>query len=446
MPTVLLQKELILLHFRLTVHVSYHRVMAFLKRLGICALTSSAPITAGLLFLTAEVYRARPNLLVMLTSEERLVAHGTFRDGKEQYDDDDGEDSTASHQLGNFEASKREPSFAVSGTPAMWETSLLRNHFHPSVRSFSTSVLEAPHLINFAGDPTTEFSLSAFLNRFAYKNPKKQHSEKMRRPQPIAEEPLNAASFLKSSLSEVAPDKIFFHKFFGEKAKLLAEGKSRDRSKRKKHDGDDEGDESDGDDDGVDFDEKAIDKYATKLAEDMLRDNEDDADIDDDFSDFDDDVEDKEDFSIGSASDEDESDGEEDFNGSETLKGGKEDAYDSEGDSEIDSLFSEEEEDDLALAFSEGGPTSKNGAKSKNTRGKRKSEEMSDFASAEDYEETMEQIVDRFSNGFDRPNDRVPISDVATTGEENKKRKNSKFVPVVGQKIKNPKSKKMKAK
>lgn len=415
--------------------------MAFLKRLGICALTSSAPITAGLLFLTAEVYRARPNLLIMLTSEERLVAHGTFRDGKEQYDDEDGEDSTASHQLGNFEASKREPSFAVSGTPAMWETSLLRNHFHPSVRSFSTSVLEAPHLINFAGDPTTEFSLSAFLNRFAYKNPKKQHSEKMRRPQPIAEEPLNAASFLKSSLSEVAPDKIFFHKFFGEKAKLLAEGKSRDRSKRKKHDGDDEGDESDGDDDGVDFDEKAIDKYATKLAEDMLRDNEDDADIDDDFSDFDDDVEDKEDFSIGSASDEDESDAS-DFNGSETLKGGKEDAYDSE----VDSLFSEEEEDDLALAFAEGGPTLKNGAKVKNARGKRNSMETSDFASADDYEETMEQIVDRFSNGFDRPNERVPIGDVAITWGENKKRKNSKFVPVVGQKIKNPSSKKMKAK
>jgi hypothetical protein len=51
------------------------------------------------------------------------------------------------------------------------------------VKSFSQSILETPHLITFAGDPTTEFSLTAFLNRFAYKNPKKQHSEKIRRPQ-----------------------------------------------------------------------------------------------------------------------------------------------------------------------------------------------------------------------------------------------------------------------
>ena len=415
--------------------------MAFLKRLGICALTSSAPITAGLLFLMAEVYRARPNLLVMLTSEERLVAHGSFRDGKEQYDDDDGEDGTASHQLGNFEASKREPSFAVSGTPAMWETSLLRNHFHPSVRSFSTSVLEAPHLISFAGDPTTEFSLNAFLNRFAYKNPKKQHSEKMRRPQPIAEEPLNTVSFLKSSLSEVAPDKIFFHKFFGEKAKLLAEGKSRDRSKRKKHDGDDEGDESDGDDDEVDFDEKAIDKYATKLAEDMLRDNEDLADIDDDFSDFGEDADDAEDFNMDSASDEDELDAV-DFEDSEMPKGRKEDS----DESEIDSLVSDDDEDDLALAFSEGGPTSRKVSKVKKAKGKRNATDMSDFASADDYEDTMEQIVDRFSNGFDRPNETLPIGDTAITGNRLKKRKDREVVSVVSHKSKNLLSKKLKAK
>ena len=415
--------------------------MAFLKRLGICSLTSSAPITAGLLFLMAEVYRARPNLLVMLTSEERLVAHGAFRDGKEQYDDDDGEDGTACHQLGNFEASKREPSFAVSGTPAMWETSLLRNHFHPSVRSFSTSVLEAPHLISFAGDPTTEFSLNAFLNRFAYKNPKKQHSEKMRRPQPIAEEPLNTASFLKSSLAEVAPDKIFFHKFFGEKAKLLAEGKSRDRSKRKKHDGDDEGDESDGDDDEVDFDEKAIDKYATKLAEDMLRDNEDLADIDDDFSDFGEDVEDEEDFNMDSASDEDDSDAM-NFDDSETPEGRQEDVDESEASSPV----SEEDEDDLALAFSEGGPTARKGFKVRATKGKRNTMDMSDFASADDYEDTMEQIVDRFSNGYDRPNETRPIGDVAMRGQRIKKRKNCEVIPVVSDKSKNLLSKKLKAK
>jgi hypothetical protein len=86
--------------------------MAFLKRLGICALQSSPPIAAGLLFLLSEVYRARPNLLNMLTSEEHLVAHSFKKEGKSKDDNEEQEDGMLSHALGNFEASKREPAFA----------------------------------------------------------------------------------------------------------------------------------------------------------------------------------------------------------------------------------------------------------------------------------------------------------------------------------------------
>jgi ribosome biogenesis protein MAK21 len=428
------------------------RVMAFLKRLGICALQSSAPIAAGLLFLISEVYRARPNLLVMMTCGETLVPHKVHRESKpkgkqgDNDNDEEGEDDSSNHQLGNFEASKREPAFAVTGTPALWEASLLRNHFHPSVRSFSSSVLEAPHCITFAGDPTTEFSLSAFLNRFAYKNPKKQHSDKIRRPQAIGEEPLNTTSFLRSSLADIAPDKIFFHKFFGEKEKLRMEGKSRDRSKRKQLDSDDEGDnESVGSDDEVNFDEKAIDKFATKLAEDMMRDNDDLVDIDDDFSDSGDsegdsvgDSDGGEDFDMGGSDEESES-GAVDFEDfkkekskKDAAKGGKaktkadksKDEYeltaygDDDEDEDADGMDSmasdveddsdmgsdigddDEEEDDLALAFSDEMPSSRkqqdlNGKKK--GKGKKPAGDMSDFASADDYEDAMEEIVGRYS-------------------------------------------------
>lgn len=437
------------------------RVMAFLKRLGICALQSSAPIAAGLLFLISEVYRARPNLLVMMTCGETLVPHTVHiegkpkgkpkgKQGKNEHDEEcggEGEDDSSNHQLGNFEASKREPAFAVTGTPALWEASLLRNHFHPSVRSFSSSVLEAPHCITFAGDPTTEFSLSAFLNRFAYKNPKKQHSDKIRRPQALGEEPLNTTSFLRSSLADIAPDKIFFHKFFGEKEKLRIEGKSRDRSKRKQLDSDDEGDnESVGSDEEVNFDEKAIDKFATKLAEDMMRDNDDLADIDDDFSDSEgdsggDSVGDSdggEDFDMGGSDEESESGAVdfEDFKKERSKKDAekgmkakskgnksKEDykltAYGDDDDvDEMDSMVSDadddsdalgsdigdddedEEEDDLALAFSDELPTSRKQqdiSGKKKGKGKKPAGDMSDFASADDYEDAMEEIVGRYS-------------------------------------------------
>ena len=462
--------------------------MAFLKRLGICALQSSAPIAAGLLFLMSEIYRVRPNLLTMMTANETLVPHKTYNNvnqkkqkkGDDSDDDnEDGGDGDASHQLGNFEGSKREPAFAVTSTPALWEASLLRNHFHPSVKSFSASMLEDPHQIIFAGDPTTEFSLNAFLNRFAYKNPKKQHSDKIRRPQAMEEEPLNTTSFLKSDPMHIAPDKIFFHKFFGEKEKLRVEGKSRDRSKRKEHDDDGGDNDSMGsdDDDEVDFDEKAIDKYATKLAEDMMRDNDDGIDIDDDYSDSDDNSgddsnddndDDDEDFDMGGSDIEEESsafdfdeykeqrskknvegskDGKKDgkniklksgskskivevesdddyeltpFGGSddELVKNDDEDDND-EDDSENDSdgdinTFSDmdddddEDEDDLSMAFSDdvsgkGKMSQKSVVDNKKGKGKGKKPagDMSDFASAEDYEDTMEEIVGRYSGNVE---------------------------------------------
>lgn len=421
--------------------------MAYLKRLGICALQSSAPIAAGLLFLMSETYRARPKLLVMMTQEEGLVAHKGYADsvgaGNEARDKEDQEGGAASHQLGNFEASKREPAFAASGTPALWEASLLKHHFHPSVKSFSSSMLESPHMITFAGDPTVEFSLTAFLNRFAYKNPKKQHSDKIRRPQATGEEPLNTATFMQSSTSDIAPDKLFFHKFFGEKEKLRVEGKSRDRAKRKKVDDDDEDGGSIGSDDEVDFDERAIDKFATKLAEDMMRDNDDLVDIDDDFSDSggedgSDMDGDGDDVSVSDALDFEEFKQEKgkiskDSSSKKGVKAKKsvpddesDDGYEltAYGDDEDDSNMGDDDDsvnsgsddmeddevgDDLDLAFADEPSMSmsrRQGAKVKSGKGSRKSGgDMSDFASAEDYEDTMEEIVGRYTG-----------KDVAQTG------------------------------
>ena len=46
--------------------------MAFVKRLMICATQSSSQITAGIIFLLAEVCRGRPELLKMITDLESL--------------------------------------------------------------------------------------------------------------------------------------------------------------------------------------------------------------------------------------------------------------------------------------------------------------------------------------------------------------------------------------
>jgi ribosome biogenesis protein MAK21 len=246
------------------------RRMAFLKRLAMCALQSSPPIAAGLLFLISEVNKHQPAVSTMISEVEELS-----NEIKESEDTDDEEDSPLVHVLGNYDGSKREPSFASSKKPAMWEASLLRLHFHPSVKAFTNSFLEEPHQIVYGGDPITEFSLTAFLNRFAYKNPKINPNTKVRRPQPKAEEPVNTGEFINKDSLDIAPEKQFFHKFFGERAKLRVEGKSRDKSKTSKRKNFDAAVEGDGDgssDEDEDAYEKEIDKFADKLAEDMMRD------------------------------------------------------------------------------------------------------------------------------------------------------------------------------
>jgi hypothetical protein len=47
-----------------------------------------------------------------------------------------------------------------------------RSHFHPSVCHFADSLMGPEHAVGYAGDPLVDFSNKAFLDRFAFKNPK----------------------------------------------------------------------------------------------------------------------------------------------------------------------------------------------------------------------------------------------------------------------------------
>ena len=105
--------------------------MAFLKRLSMCAIQCSAPIAAGLLLLISEVCKVRQPLLSMLINSEQLAAEAQGGDGEASGggDDDNAENDSNEgdedeganwHMLGNFDASKREPAYAVSRRPGRW--------------------------------------------------------------------------------------------------------------------------------------------------------------------------------------------------------------------------------------------------------------------------------------------------------------------------------------
>ncbi|XP_016987610.1 uncharacterized protein F23B12.7 [Drosophila rhopaloa] len=66
----------------------------------------------------------------------------------------------------------RVPAFAGAGYALRNELLLLRQHYHPTVQVFAEQILQQSR-IDYYGDPLRDFGLPHFLERFAFKNPKK---------------------------------------------------------------------------------------------------------------------------------------------------------------------------------------------------------------------------------------------------------------------------------
>ena len=60
---------------------------------------------------------------------------------------------------------------------------MLERHYHPSVRNFATSLMNENknNKIVYTGDPLLDFSTSAFLERFSYRNPKQKDLQSIKR-------------------------------------------------------------------------------------------------------------------------------------------------------------------------------------------------------------------------------------------------------------------------
>lgn len=379
-----------------------------MKRLAITACQSPPPITAGMLFIISEIFSQRPRAVDFLLKQEVLPSECTdsMIANSQNHDNDDGTVGTVGdgtyHFLGNFDAAKREPEYAVTDTNYssasndmnLWELSLLQSHYHPSVKAFSSSLLNKnnnnDHRIVYKGDPIQDFSLMAFLNRFSYKNPKTSDKIKGTHTKAAQEEPINLMDMNKLSSSIAGnslenSDKQFFVKYFEDQQRLRDLGKTKKRSKYDNTDVDEESDE-----------EAEIDKFADKLAQDLLRSAaaNDDPDMDD-FSDEDEDIN-MDDYVL----DKDEgSDEESDVRDEIEDVDVDDDDSDVDFDEEIDGEEDSGSDDGFELQAygddDEEEEVTKSSKKEKGTKAskKRKTVKDDEFASAEDYEQEMEEIV-----------------------------------------------------
>eukprot|EP00953_Heterococcus_sp_UTEX-ZZ885_P024026 13171-Heterococcus_DN1.PRE.1 len=234
------------------------RVTACSKKLLQVAAHSPPPLAAACLFVISEVLKKHQHLRAKLFTapDTTATAADTAATGSSDTSDND-DDSTADNSnsekpitaavpgsiIAGYDPQKRDPRFAFSSTASsgngqqagqaqfqpLWEVTLLKWHYHPSVQHFATQLLTPPgYGIRYRGDPLTDFGLMPFLDKLAYKNPKARKSgvKGMQRGTPkqhvsdssADKDPVNAASFVSQPLETVGADGAFFHRFFREKA------------------------------------------------------------------------------------------------------------------------------------------------------------------------------------------------------------------------------------
>ena len=97
-----------------------------------------------------------------------------------------------------------------------WEMSLLRHHYHPTVKTFVEGFGQGQYEYN--GDPLRDFSVGNFLDKLAYRNPKQSKRDTSDTTAQVL--PVNDPSFIK--IPDVDAHDRFFHHYFVERAKRKA--------------------------------------------------------------------------------------------------------------------------------------------------------------------------------------------------------------------------------
>ncbi|XP_017058987.1 uncharacterized protein F23B12.7 [Drosophila ficusphila] len=144
----------------------------------------------------------------------------------------------------------RVPAFAGASYALRHELLLLRQHYHPTVQVFAEQILQQSR-IDYYGDPLRDFGLPHFLERFAFKNPKKLDAPQAAESATVAHKRYTAhgargkpvRSLTKGNCTE---DEMFIFNFLEHKrrqAEIVAENK---KQKGVKKEDEEAGEDADG--------------------------------------------------------------------------------------------------------------------------------------------------------------------------------------------------------
>ncbi|XP_062540804.1 CCAAT/enhancer-binding protein zeta [Armigeres subalbatus] len=159
------------------------RAMAFIKRLLQVAFQFPPTKVCGVLIIVSKILRKRRQLHMDGYTAAQNETKGKQISVQEDVDvEQDGEDNKvaikkeSNRKVTNYDPFHRASEFAGAEYTVRYELARYLEYFHPTVKSFANSIINNSTL-SYYGDPLRDFSLGHFLDRFAFKNPKKPKTE-----------------------------------------------------------------------------------------------------------------------------------------------------------------------------------------------------------------------------------------------------------------------------
>ncbi|KAL2336371.1 hypothetical protein Fmac_010817 [Flemingia macrophylla] len=187
-----------------------------------------------------------------------LANNETYKKSKKpkSVSDNEGQQSQLSAKKsllpGGYDPRLREPSYCNADRVSWWELMVLASHAHPSVATMANTLLSGANIV-YNGNPLNDLSLTAFLDKFMEKKPKRSTWHGGSQIEPAKQMDVNnqliGAEILSLAEADVPPEDLVFHKFYTNKMKSSSKQK-----KKKKKSADEEAAEElfDVDDDEVD--------------------------------------------------------------------------------------------------------------------------------------------------------------------------------------------------
>lgn len=247
--------------------VDDERRAAEIKRLMQVLAYMDAEFICGALFLIGELFRAHPRLRGMLSDPEDDDEEIIVQPPDDESEDDQPQakpmmntTTTAAQSTTGYDPVKRDPRYARATSTCFWDLVPLLKHFHPTVQLLSRQLLQQEKLTT--SPDLTLYTLSHFLDKFVYRNPKKtatlQKGASGMQPavsgshasdgavrmvkgwQGSKEDEVNTERFWKMKAEKVPVDSLFFHHYFN-----LKEGKDGKGKKATRQGDDEDEDESD---------------------------------------------------------------------------------------------------------------------------------------------------------------------------------------------------------